>query len=787
MKVRIMKNQKANWREQQVVLLKNSGETRKGTQRGYNTITLGEIFAGVDKPTALEKSSAKAIIPSSYASTDARTHAVQREKGLFPMLAADIDKGDVAHEHIKAVVDAIFGVETASVIYSTSSATNENNKWRILAPLADPVPYDIWTQAQQAFFDILRSHDIVPDKTLERSGQLIYLPNVPPKNRREDGEPIHYKFSFAKGSPVDLSSQPLAGTIRRLAEAAEAAEANRAADRAARLLKKALRPAMGVLSPIERFNAENPLEDVLAKHGYEQKYAGSCDWRSPFQTSASFATRVHLETDGASWSSLSGSDAEAGLGAPADSGGRFGDAFDVFVHFEHNGDRAAALASISELVTIATTQKQVEAISATPYVWRNPENLPARPWVFGRWLLFNTIACIVAPGGVGKSTLVAGIVLSIATGRNLMGKTIWGGPQAVWLWNLEDDLDELSRSLQAAAKHHGITPAEIKSNLFVDSAMDGSGLCTAIEDRDGMKLLEPVYEALTAELTLRGIKMLVVDPFVSSHAVEENSNSKIDKIAKAWARVAKAAGCVVVLVHHTNKAGSMEVNANSARGASALISAARSALVLNRMSADEATQLGINKDERRQYISVQDDKHNRAAPEAANWFQLISVDLGNGDSVGVAEPWMPPEPADLFTTDDIIRVQEAAKAGVFRYDWRSPDWIGHVVGNVLGLDSNDFPYRKRIERVLSEWIKDGHFKTEDRQDRKRKIRKFIVIGNTPVSASSQANGAVAAIAPVSAAHCRTPAQNEAKPHSDTAPVQSLPFRGDCNWSGAAER
>jgi hypothetical protein len=205
------------------------------------------------------------------------------------------------------------------------------------------------------------------------------------------------------------------------------------------------------------------------------------------------------------------------------------------------------------------------------------------------------------------------------------------------------------------------------------------------------------------------------------------------------------------------------------------------------MSADEATQLGINKDERRQYISVQDDKHNRAAPEAANWFQLISVDLGNGDSVGVAEPWMPPEPTDLFTTDDIIRVQDAAASGIFRYDCRSPDWIGHVVGDVLGWDSKDGPSRKRIERVLSEWIKDGHFKTEDRQDRRRTIRKFIVAGNTPVSSSSQANEAVAAIAPVRAAYWSTPVHIEAKPQSDTAPLQSLPFRGDCKWSEAADR
>jgi hypothetical protein len=42
--------------------------------------------------------------------------------------------------------------------------------------------------------------------------------------------------------------------------------------------------------------------------------------------------------------SLSGSDAKRGLGAKSASGGaRFGDAFDLYVHFEHGGDATAAL------------------------------------------------------------------------------------------------------------------------------------------------------------------------------------------------------------------------------------------------------------------------------------------------------------------------------------------------------------------------------------------------------------------------------------------------------------
>ncbi len=179
-----MNNQTADWRDRRVVLLKDSADTRKGSRRAYQTISLSEIFEAADKPTSQEKSSARAIIPSSYASPDARTFAVQRKKGLFPMLAADIDTGNVALEYLEAAVDAAFGADVAVVIYSTSSATTDNNKWRVIAPLAEPVPFESWQRAQRAFFALLRQHEIIPDMALERAGQVIYLPNVPPGKRR---------------------------------------------------------------------------------------------------------------------------------------------------------------------------------------------------------------------------------------------------------------------------------------------------------------------------------------------------------------------------------------------------------------------------------------------------------------------------------------------------------------------------------------------------------------------------------------------------------------------------
>lgn len=388
-------------------------------------------------------------------------------------------------------------------------------------------------------------------------------------------------------------------------------------------------------------------------------------------------------------------------------------------------------------------------IRATPYVWRDPATIPPRPWLFGRWLLRGTCAAAVAAGGMGKTTWIAGAVMSLVSANPYFGKSVWGGPKRVWLWNLEDPLDEMARAIQAAALHYGLSESDLEGRLFIDTAMDGAGLCTAVEDAAGFRLIKPVYEQITAELIARQIDVLVIDPFVSSHEVEENANTKIDSIAKAWARVAHDANASVILVHHTSKAGAVEVTALSARGAVALVNACRSALVFNRMSEDEAARFSIEDDaERRRYFTVQDDKHNRAPAEQADWFKLVSVDLGNGgegfgDSVGVATRWSPPDPFDGLTGDHLYRVQIAIADGSYREDWQSPAWAGVAVANVLGLDAKAKADRARIRRLLATWIANGALSVVDRPDNTSRPRKWIEVGQWQNNAvSPPRNGGV---------------------------------------------
>lgn len=377
------------------------------------------------------------------------------------------------------------------------------------------------------------------------------------------------------------------------------------------------------------------------------------------------------------------------------------------------------------------------SIVPTPFVWREPDSIPPRPWVLGRWLLRSTVAAVVAPGGVGKSSLMASMQLSLATGRSLLGKTVWGGPLRAWYWNLEDDRDELHRQIAAAAIHHEVDPASLDGQMWIDSGPDGQGLCTAVEDEGGFRVLLPVYEALSEALTSREIDVLIVDPFVSSHGADENSNTRIDAVAKAWARVAKQANCSIVLVHHSRKLAGQKVTAELSRGAVALPNAARITLVLNRMDAEEGARFGITDEaERRRYFSVQDDKHNRAPAERADWFRFASVELGNGtalelgDSVGVVEPWVPPDPFDGLTGEHLYQVQLAIADGQWRESSQVRDgsWVGVPVAGALRLDANDPAHRSRIKRLLNTWLKEGALKVERRKDGNHESRPYVVVG-----------------------------------------------------------
>lgn len=372
-------------------------------------------------------------------------------------------------------------------------------------------------------------------------------------------------------------------------------------------------------------------------------------------------------------------------------------------------------------------------VTATPYEWRDPEGIPLRRWIYGRQLLRGSVSVIVAPGATGKTALMIGTAMCLVTGLEHLGQRVWGGPKRVWLWNLEDSTEEITRAVQAAALRWGIGREDIGDRLFVDSGVDGAELKIAVEGPDGAQIVAPVIEALIAELEARRIDVLIVDPFVSSHSVSENDNGAIDAIAKQWARVAIRANCAIVLVHHSRKLGGGEVSAETARGASALIAAARSAMALNRMSEDEAKRFGIEGEERRRYFRTYDDKNNRAPPaDRSEWFQLESVSLGNGenggDSLGVVAPWSPPDAFDGVSPSHLRAVQDLLDTGIYRASNQTSPWAGEAVAQALGFDLSRSGDKAKVNALLKTWTANGALRVEMKRDGKSNDRPFLVVG-----------------------------------------------------------
>jgi hypothetical protein len=234
----------------------------------------------------------------------------------------------------------------------------------------------------------------------------------------------------------------------------------------------------------------------------------------------------------------------------------------------------------------------------------------------------------------------------------------------------------------------------------------------------------------------REIDVLIVDPFVSSHTVSENDNMAIDLVAKQWGAIADACNCSINLVHHVRKQNGEAATADSARGASSLIGAARSVLVYNRMTKDEADKAGVPPEQARYHFRVDNDKANLAPPESADWYRMNNVDLDNGDAVGVACPWKMPDAFDGVSVRDTMEMQKRVGEGPdgsgathWRESSQSKEWVGHAIADACRLDSGDDRDKAKIKSMIKTWLREGVLETVEMEDNHRHAKRFIIVGN----------------------------------------------------------
>jgi hypothetical protein len=284
---------------------------------------------------------------------------------------------------------------------------------------------------------------------------------------------------------------------------------------------------------------------------------------------------------------------------------------------------------------------------------------PPRGWLLGNTFCRTFLSSILGSGGVGKTALRYAQALSLATGRELTGEHVFQRCRML-IVSLEDDATELRRRIRAARLHYDIALSDLDGWLFLAAPGAKAGKLMTT-DKARRAVIGNLGANIEAAIVAHNIDVVMLDPFVKSHSVEENLNSAIDDVAQQLTDLATKHNIAVDAPHHVSKGQMAPGEASHGRGASSLIDAARLVYTCLPMSPDEAQTFGIEEADRRSYIRVDSGKVNITKPaRSAKWFHLVSVGLDNaselypnGDEVQTVETWQPPKTwADL--SDDAI-------------------------------------------------------------------------------------------------------------------------------------
>jgi hypothetical protein len=270
----------------------------------------------------------------------------------------------------------------------------------------------------------------------------------------------------------------------------------------------------------------------------------------------------------------------------------------------------------------------------------NITSIPKRQWLVDHLCLKAYITGLVAPGGVGKSSLALALGISVASNNDILNLGV--RQQAnVLVINNEDSYDELRRRIAGITTQFGINPISLKDRLFYESGYEKKYMLSEMSD-SGQK--ETAFASdLIKYMLEKEIGLLIVDPFVSTHNAPENDNTAMDQVMSIYRKIAAKTGAAITLIHHTRKQqdtkGSSAGNADIARGASALKDAVRVVATLTPMSTVEAKAITFDAQKQSRHFRLDFAKQN-FSPACVNawWFRMESCLIDNGEHVGVPVP-----------------------------------------------------------------------------------------------------------------------------------------------------
>lgn len=389
-------------------------------------------------------------------------------------------------------------------------------------------------------------------------------------------------------------------------------------------------------------------------------------------------------------------------------------------------------------------QKQSQAVSnaddenamqswPTPYNIFDAFTLPRREWVYGYDYIKKYISVTASAGGIGKTSAIIVEAIAISTGKDLLGVAVKEQTN-VWIINLEDPISEMQMRTIAAMQHYGITPEDVRGKLFMDGE-DTMQITLAAESRDGLITNDALLEHITRKVKENNIGVIIIDPFISAHLVNENNNGSIQAVVAMLRKLARDTNSAIQLVHHIRKGNGDDATIDSVRGAGSLIGAARAARVINRITPDDAMALGVDEHDALGIFAVDDGKANLAPPSDKRIYRrMLSVEIANGEHIGVATEFKLPDLFDGVTTQNARNVQAVvaeaeANQTPFKANVQAKHYVGQAVADELKLDLEKPGDKAKVKSIVKQWIKTNVLKQAEMYDKRQgRDVQCVVVG-----------------------------------------------------------
>lgn len=260
-----------------------------------------------------------------------------------------------------------------------------------------------------------------------------------------------------------------------------------------------------------------------------------------------------------------------------------------------------------------------------------------REWAIEQFAPVGKVTVLAGPGGVSKSMLALHVLVHAAMGQTWAAFTPAAPVKSLYV-SYEDDQQELHKRAHTLARElerdgvldalHDVKGTIRKNVLMYATDEEASAwLLLTKPDRFGPAERTERVEWLVGALKHLRIKLLVLDPAVYTHQLEENSIADMAQYMQTLTAIAKQAGVAVIVLHHMNKmsgwAALDDIHQGSLRGASSFADNARSVAVMIGMPIKDAANYGLPAEQATtsRYAVLKHVKHNYSAPMPEQVFE----------------------------------------------------------------------------------------------------------------------------------------------------------------------